>query len=181
VCIVQRIVVQWQKRLLPPTNHAIRAARCSIKWSRNISKPFLPRSIPIPTPSACRPMCNENFTTTCSVASSPITFCAWDVTPVRKRYCWPSVASGAGFVRRVREGAWPRPRPTWSSASFPGSQRGNGWCQCPFPCATGWRLQNHHSRHDFSVLHQPSGRTRYRAAEGPTGVGDVYTAIRWSH
>jgi len=54
----------------------------------------------------------RNFMTTCSAASLLMAFCAWDVTPVRKRYCWPSVVSGAGFVRRVREGAWPGPRPT---------------------------------------------------------------------
>ena len=38
------------------------------------------------------------------------------VTPVTKSCCCPSAASGAGFVRRVPAGGWPRPRPTWSSA-----------------------------------------------------------------
>jgi len=31
-----------------------------------------------------------------------------DVTPARKRCCWPSVASGAGFARRVLAGVWPK-------------------------------------------------------------------------
>src|SRR5712691_12932408 len=58
-----------------------------------------------------------------------------DVTPVKRRCCSPSVASGGGFVRRVRAGGWPRPRPTWSSASFPGFPRANGWCR--YPCRYG--------------------------------------------
>src|SRR5712691_5921547 len=56
-------------------------------------------------------------------------FLRLDVTRVRKRSFWSSVANGAGFARRVRVGVWPRPRPIWSSASFPGSRRANGWCR----------------------------------------------------
>ena len=44
-----------------------------------------------------------------------------------------------GFVRRVRAGAWPRRRPIWSSASFPGCRRGNGSSRCQCRCATGCR------------------------------------------
>ena len=51
--------------------------------------------------------CNVSFTTICSVASSPMAFCAWDVRPARKRSSWPSVASGGGFVPRVRAGGCP--------------------------------------------------------------------------
>jgi hypothetical protein len=36
--------------------------------------------------------------------------------PASTSCCWPSAASGGGFVRRVRGGAWPKRRPTWSSA-----------------------------------------------------------------
>src|SRR5262245_61012017 len=77
--------------------------------------------------NACQTMCNASFMTIYSVASSLTAFSAWDVTPARKRCSWPSVASGGGFVRHVRAGGWPRPRPTssasqkqtWSSASPP--------------------------------------------------------------
>ena len=55
-------------------------------------------------PQACRPMCNANFTTICSAASWPMAFCGSAVTRARKSCCCPSVASGAGFVRRVRAG-----------------------------------------------------------------------------
>ena len=41
-------------------------------------------------------------------------FSAWAVTPASKSCSCPSVASGGGFVRRVRAGGWPRRRPTWS-------------------------------------------------------------------
>ena len=101
---------------------------------------FLASSRLIPMPRACPPMGNASFTTICSVVSSPMAFCAWDVTPASKSCCCPSVASGAGFVRRVRAGGWPRPRPTWSSASSPGCRRANGSCRCPSPCATGPHL-----------------------------------------
>ena len=49
-------------------------------------------------------MWNENFMTICSAASSPMAFCGLAVTRARKSCCCPSVASGAGFVRRVRAG-----------------------------------------------------------------------------
>src|SRR5262245_64456535 len=49
-----------------------------------------------------------------------------------------SAASGAGFVRRVPGGAWPRPPPTSSSRSFPGSPPANGLCRCLSPCGIGW-------------------------------------------
>ena len=76
-------------------------------------------------PQAGRPMCNTNCTTTCSAASWPMAFSAWAVIPASTRCCCPSVASSAGFFRRVLAGAWHRPPPTWSSASFPGFR-----CHC---------------------------------------------------
>jgi hypothetical protein len=55
-------------------------------------------------PQACPRMCNANFTIICSAASWPMAFCGWAVTCASKSCCCPSVASGAGFVRRVRAG-----------------------------------------------------------------------------
>src|SRR5438128_928639 len=57
----------------------------------------------------------SNFMPICSAASSPMAFSAWAVTPVTRRCCSPSVASGGGFVRRVRAGGWPRWPLTWSN------------------------------------------------------------------
>src|SRR5262245_1867709 len=48
--------------------------------------------------------------------------------------------NGGGFARRVPGGAWPRPRPTWSSRSFPGSPPANGSSRCPSLCGIGWPL-----------------------------------------
>src|SRR6266478_1690541 len=36
-----------------------------------------------------------------------------------------------------------------------------------------------HPHHDRAVLRQSSGQARRRTAAGPTGVGDVYPALRW--
>lgn len=58
-------------------------------------------------------MCSANFTTTCSVASWPMGFFAWDVTPARKRFYWRLAASGAAFAPPVQAGAWPKRRLTW--------------------------------------------------------------------
>ncbi len=100
-------------------------------------------------------MSNVNFTTTCSAASWPMAFCGLAVTRARKSCCCPSVASGARFVRRVRAGVWPRPRPTWSSASSPGCRHGNGWCPCLCP-------------YDIGCPHQKSVLQRI-----PTGISCI--------
>jgi hypothetical protein len=73
-----------------------------------------------------------------AAASSHTAFCGWAVTPATTSCCWPSAASGGGFVRRVPGGAWRRRRPTWLSRSFPGCRHANGSSRCPFPCGIGW-------------------------------------------
>src|SRR6516165_9076532 len=52
-----------------------------------------------------------------------------------KELLLPSAASGAGFARRVRPGAWPRRRPTSSRASSPGCRPANGSSRCRSHCA----------------------------------------------
>src|SRR5262249_46825482 len=48
----------------------------------------------------------------------------------------PSAASAAGFVPPVPGGAWHRPRPTWSSKSFPWRA---SWTASPTPWRGLWR------------------------------------------
>src|SRR2546430_1952389 len=86
-----------------------------------------------PMVQSCRRMWNVNFTTICGVASSPMAFSAWAVTPATTSSWCPSVASAAGFVRRVPGGAWRRWRHISSSRSSPGSPRGNGSFSVPVP------------------------------------------------
>jgi hypothetical protein len=120
--------------------HAIRARPSSIASSPTIWRPFSFPLTPTPMRKACPPMWNANYTTTCNAASSLTALRGWAVTPASTRCCWPSAASGGGFVRRVPGGAWPRPRPTWLSRSFPGCRHGNGLYRCLSPCGIGWRL-----------------------------------------
>src|SRR5262249_30667421 len=58
-----------------------------------------------------------------------------------KELLLPFSCKRRGFCPSWRPGAWPRPRPTSSRASFPGYRRANGSSRCRSPCATGWRLR----------------------------------------
>ena len=110
-----------------------------------------------PMPQACPPMWNVNFTIICGVASWRMGFSASAVTPAR-RSCWcPSVASGAGFVRRVPGGAWPRRRRISSSRSSPGSRPASGSSRCPSRCATGWQRPRTSRPRSIPSFAPPSG------------------------
>jgi hypothetical protein len=78
-----------------------------------------PRFMTILMPKACRRTWNVSFTIICNVASWRTAFYVWDVTPARKRSCWPLAVSEGPFALRVRAGAWPRPQRTWSRACAP--------------------------------------------------------------
>jgi hypothetical protein len=104
--------------------------RCSIKWSRNISKSS--------RLARCRSR-RQRPTRLC--ATRILELCAVQypcprLSPLGMSHCprdIASIQSQAVGGRRMRVGVWFRPQLTWSNTSSPGSRCGNGWYQCPFP------------------------------------------------
>ena len=137
-----------------------------------------------PMPQACPPMWNVNFTTICGVASSPMAFSGWAVTPASTSCCCPSVANGAAFAPRVPGDAWPRWRPTSSSRSSPGCRRANGSSRCRSPCATGWRPRRTSRPRSIPSFAPRSGsitstRRSHEVTSGPRppGLGHLYPTL----
>src|SRR5262245_38172812 len=170
--------------------HAIRARRSSIASSPTIWRPFSPHSTLIPTPEVCPPMWNANCTTICSAASSHMVSSGWAVTPATRSCCWPSAASGGGFVRRVPGGACPHPAMGRVGACLPRLRRRRGASlTAPLPLAVlDGRVPGadgagpyHHPHHNRAVLYEQGRHPRPEASQHATGVGDVYPAFRECH
>ena len=166
----------------------IRAPPCIFMSLPTIWRPCSPPLTPIPMRKACPPMCSVHGTTPCRAASWLHGVLRLGCDTCHKELLLPFSCKRGGFVRRVPVGAWPRPPPTWLRGSSPGCQYANGSCRCLSLAVLDGRVLGISPRRSIrsSVPRSGSIMCIRRSpvgshSQGPTGVSDVYPAIRHRH